>query len=281
MIIKLGEELRANRRTAIAQAKLIEVTRSEEELIFQCCSALGDNIKMIFNSATKDIDFTIAYLIWMTMIQSNYELLEEQSLIYIYPETYWKIYKHSDIQYQKSFIKNPSYELYINEKQYYVPKPDFYINGQPEDSGIYGIYYQDKLLYIGSSKGIMSRWKQHDLNFRSKKEISALYFQNYNPDKIEYKVLMDGNELKDFISKKQIKDINYLMEAIEAIYIKSLCPIYNIEGLKTDYVFKENSSILTYEQKKKINTFLTELTEHSDLNENLQSFQKLLKSKSF
>lgn len=95
----------------------------------------------------------------MTMIQSNYELLEEQSLIYIYPETYWKIYKHSDIQYQKSFIKNPSYELYINEKQYYVPKPDFYINGQPEDSGIYGIYYQDKLLYIGSSKGIMSRWK--------------------------------------------------------------------------------------------------------------------------
>lgn len=54
MIIKLGEELRTNRRTAIAQAKLIEVTRSEEELIFQCCSALGDNIKIVFNSATKD-----------------------------------------------------------------------------------------------------------------------------------------------------------------------------------------------------------------------------------
>ena len=80
---------------------------------------------------------------------------------------------------------------------------------------------------------------------------------------------MDGNELKDCMSKKQIKDINYLMKVVEAIYIKSLCPIYNIEGLKTAYVFKECSLILTYEQKKKINTFLTELTEHSDLNENL------------
>ena len=34
MIIKLGEELRTNRRTAIAQAKLIEVIRTEEELVF-------------------------------------------------------------------------------------------------------------------------------------------------------------------------------------------------------------------------------------------------------
>ena len=90
--------------------------------------------------------------------------------------------------------------------------------------GVYGIYLENNLVYIGKSSNLRQRFIQHESCIKTKKASSKMYEQlhwfysrNYN---IEIKILE-----KCCINPKVLDDL-------ETKYIHSLKPIYNQAKLK-------------------------------------------------
>ena len=90
--------------------------------------------------------------------------------------------------------------------------------------GIYGIYLEDNLVYVGKSSNLRQRFIQHESHIKTQKSSSKMYKQlhwfysrDYN---IEIKILE-----KCSISPKVLDDL-------ETKYIQCLKPIYNQAKLK-------------------------------------------------
>lgn len=57
-------------------------------------------------------------------------------------------------------LKGTCTKLFINDQSYRFPEPGFYFSNKVADltiSGVYGIYLDDELLYVGSSSDMITR----------------------------------------------------------------------------------------------------------------------------
>lgn len=108
--------------------------------------------------------------------------------------------------------------------------------------GIYGIYLEDNLVYVGKSSNLRQRFIQHEGHIKTQKSSSKMYKQlhwfysrDYN---IEIKILE-----KCSISPKVLDDL-------ETKYIQSLKPIYNQAKLKKGIPsIEETLSLFHLEEK--------------------------------
>ncbi len=108
--------------------------------------------------------------------------------------------------------------------------------------GIYGIYLEDNLVYVGKSSNLRQRFIQHESHIKTQKSSSKMYKQlhwfysrDYN---IEIKILE-----KCSISSKVLDDL-------ETKYIQSLKPIYNQAKLKKGIPsIEETLSLFHLEEK--------------------------------
>ena len=109
------------------------------------------------------------------------------------------------------------------------------------DRGIYGIYYNKELIYIGKTDvNFETRFKQHKDALISGSEVQYLYKylkeekKKYGEVSISFKPLIN---VKDF-KIENISDItNRDIEAMELALIHLYKPICNIQGVKQDYKF--------------------------------------------
>lgn len=106
------------------------------------------------------------------------------------------------------------------------------------DRGIYGIYCNNKLIYIGKTNvSFEIRFKQHKEAVESKSTTQFLYKyiiqqKEQNNAEIIMKPLVNVKELK-VKGKINNRDI----EAMELALIDLYKPICNIQGIKQDYEF--------------------------------------------
>lgn len=178
---------------------------------------------------------------WITYITSFYI---DGKIIALSPEIYWELYKGSnknfamsqmDINYNGNWYK-------LAERSYYFPQGK---------QGVYGIYYENELIYIGSSSNYIERWREHNINFRQKKvDVSKMYGMDYDADLLEYKILAES---KEFEKIPRVKTVDmWIMENVEKFLIEKYQPKFNIEGIEKQFEFKAtNMNSLKEEQVQK------------------------------
>lgn len=229
-----------------------EIVVETKCIIFTCVSTLGDQIKMIFTSPNREKYAKVAQICWSKII-TDYTLLPNNQ-VYLPPKDYWGIYKK--MAGGRELIKGTGSQLFINNIPFSFVDTDYYFNASPEiDRGVYGIYYQDILIYIGSSTDVLVRWKEHDDAFRNKSSTSSMYHANYDPDLVEYRILVSQEELNNLIPTGQAN--MWLMELIEWSYIKILQPLYNREGKSCCFNFKAQPGDLPIDYQLLVKKFLT------------------------
>ena len=108
----------------------------------------------------------------------------------------------------------------------------------PMYAGVYGIYDEDKLLYVGSATCLIERWKEHNQNFRTKSFSSKLYSAEIDPDQLIYKELISGTEIAQTCELASTS--TWLLEFAEWMYIRTLRPKYNINGKTKKFQFHPN-----------------------------------------
>lgn len=125
-------------------------------------------------------------------------------------------------------------ENFTNKKGYPARIRGTYIESNG-NYGIYGIYYEDEIVYVGmTQKGFEARWKEHmdiftgavpaPLNMR-------LYAADLDLSKIEFKELINMNEVNynGTLTYRELK-------AMELACIHMFKPKYNTCGLTKPYV---------------------------------------------
>lgn len=215
---------------------ITNIIKEEKSITYYYNSSKGDKFKFIFTGPRKETYLSIAQNAFENLIKDNYTLLPNYTL-YLTPSHYWDIYKRQD--YGKNFLTlTQNVKVYINDTLYRFVDTNYYFNIKTEKlGGVYGIYYQDKLLYIGSSvSDLKARWKEHDINFRNQIGTNKMYHQDFNPNEVEYRTLISAEEICDLIHKDWPS--GWLIEYIELIYIKIFQPLYNSEGVSKPFTFK-------------------------------------------
>lgn len=195
----------------------------------------GDKIEMQFNSPKRIVYAELAQRIWTEVI-GDYEVISAANMIFLPPITYWTIYKK--IAYGKEFLLGTGNKLLVNGNKMQFPTPKFYFETSDfVERGVYGIYLQDQLLYIGSSSNLKARWKEHDTAFRQKDRKSQMYsIYSSQANDIVYKALETDESIKMLFGLTAPS--MWIYELIEAMYIKLLDPQYNIQGKDQSFSFK-------------------------------------------
>lgn len=212
------------------------IIRDDKTITYYYNSSKGDQFKFIFRGAKKETYLSIAQRAFETLIKDNYLLLPN-NFLYLAPSDYWTIYKRWE--YGKNFITiTNNVKFYINDILYHFIDTNYYFSATKENlGGVYGIYYNNELLYIGSSvSDLQARWKEHDTNFRTRSSSNKMYQQDFNPDEIEYRSLIDLNDISNLINKQTPS--SWLIEYTELIYIQIFKPLYNSEGITKTFSFK-------------------------------------------
>lgn len=110
------------------------------------------------------------------------------------------------------------YNFYLNKRKRPHHKTDNLI-------GLYGIYIDDELVYIGkTSNSFLSRYSVHKSNLKIKKR--KMY-------SIMYQALEDGKEV--YLSPLIICDNVIKLNELEKSYIEKYQPRLNIEGIAFKY----------------------------------------------
>lgn len=168
----------------------------------------------------------------------KYYINQEEELLVFEPSIYWRIYKSSN---GKALIK---LKLYINDMKLSLPEPEYYF--RDKEAGVYGIYYKDKLLYIGSASSYIDRYYNAFKNKDGKYNIMYAN-QGINADEIEFRLLYGKEDFVELQSGAKIPEKNrkYLdavtYEMIEREMIELFKPLYNLEGKIMPYNFKSSS----------------------------------------
>lgn len=117
----------------------------------------------------------------------------------------------------------------------YCYRPAVKIEKKKRHYGVYGIYINNELVYIGMTmRDFETRWQEHIAKIKSGSD--ELYFykqlQKYDEEiKLHFKVLVDVSDKvidKSSFSEDEIKSMEYAL-------IKVLKPKYNLAGNTYDY----------------------------------------------
>lgn len=206
----------------------------------------GLNLKILFSGkvGTSNIEKYKAIWQFIATHEEKIKFLPKGNDIYIYlpPVVYWDIYKR--LEGGTTLIKKYSYTDINSGKQYYFPDPSMYFDNTFSSlnggNGIYGIYHNDQLIYIGYTvNGFQNRFDQHRENFQIKSCSSPMY-SKYDLQNIGFRELITENEIQqlfrivDPIDKEIFKLIEYCL-------ISVLQPSENREGVTTDYSMHHTS----------------------------------------
>ena len=102
--------------------------------------------------------------------------------------------------------------------------------------GIYGIYEDDKIIYIGYTKNFWQRFSCHKNCFNNKKNKSVLYSYMRKSKELGHNLKIQPIiSIKDMKVKKQITKRD--LEAMELAFITLYQPICNFQGIKAPYEF--------------------------------------------
>ena len=128
----------------------------------------------------------------------------------------------------RSFKNKKGYRAYIEGKYPIIVKDE-------SGYGIYGIYYEEELIYIGmTQKGFQSRWKEHLDVFAgivSRPSGMILYQQKMDINKIWFRKIVNVDELnyEGIVGEQELK-------AMELACISLFKPKYNVLGVRKPYV---------------------------------------------
>lgn len=182
---------------------LDEVVYDGEKGEYLCQYMLGYGKKLVSMIVVKKEDFrqfiSIVYRILSHMIP-NKKMLEKMNEI-------------------KSIVEDNTVALeYENEKEKFLLK----------DTYIYGIYKGNSLVYIGkTNRPIMLRIKEHIDGIND--GVEGFYSKMDGMSNVHFKILFESHN--GIIERE--------LEYIEKTFIEFFEPIFNIEGVKTEYEFKE------------------------------------------
>lgn len=205
---------------------------------------LGDTFVAIFSSTKKE-QYCMSFVEMMDLIDINYELYEEQSRIYLSPNIFWHIYKK--MENGKSLLTHvgtltKSYK--VNGKHYYFPTADSYFHPiesklqEDNKRGVYGIYFREDLIYIGSSsQGVLERWKEHAVNFRDHCPSNSMYkIEDF--EEIEFRLLYSDKDINEMLPYKKSYVGSATLQFVEQLLIKAYQPRYNREGITSPFVYR-------------------------------------------
>lgn len=178
-----------------------------------------------------------AILSYLTTQENNIQIIkvnETEKILMLSSEIYWKIYKK--MASGKTFINN--YCFYNEDEVYRFPEPAMYFNGTFSSyqggRGVYGIYYDSKLIYIGYTYvGFESRFNSHRKCFASHTGSSGMYYR-YDLDKIEFRELITEADIQEIFCTKNAID-KEIFQIIEYSLISVLQPIENKQGVTEPY----------------------------------------------
>lgn len=156
-------------------------------------------------------------------------------------ETYEQIY--DDLNNNKKYygIKEDTYLTKKKTVEEYVAICRGKVDSKLEDAGVYGIYVNDIIIYVGETvRSFQERFTEHYNNMQNKENKERLYSYLRNA-----KVNGDEIIMRPLITLKQLKNnsIGFThrdLLAVEYGLIQYLQPIMNIEGNFKKYRFNKN-----------------------------------------
>lgn len=166
------------------------------------------------------------------LINGCYKIIETNNgkMIYLPPENYWFIYKR--VPRGKDWLKRTSFVL-NDEKMNFCPTSFYFEDHFEEDYGVYGIKYNEEIIYIGMTKqDFEARWEQHRRAFETG-EHQKLYTLPVEVDKLEFVVLVSANDLKEQFHLEQISA--WMLQIIEYSFIQYFKPVGNVAGNVENY----------------------------------------------
>lgn len=215
-----------NNYNEVASCEFTLQTRGiEEELIFK------DNFRYFILNRRK---FDYWQELKIKLERDKWRLKE-----YIYSKTGMKKDSSSLWRYESIILhhllpqEEEDIQRYKEEVQKIIDKEREEEEEKQKLGGIYGIYEDNKLVYIGmTTRDFQKRWKEHQQKINEGSKELALYSLINKKAKIEYKVLFSRNEMKsnDEITKRDL-------QAMEFVLIQEHKPKYNFAGNTQAYVF--------------------------------------------
>ena len=181
---------------------------------------------------------------WLEVFRQNEDFLNMKQFSNFYEKKtktrkdYYSLKKYAKMILNHMIPNNNNIIFQINhkEKQKQIRKQyDEKINEIISEGGIYGIYENDELVYIGMTmRNFQIRWNEHLENIKEQTSELLLYHL-INPDnKITFKILLNK---KYMFSNSEITRRD--LEAMEFALIQEHQPKYNFAGRNQPYRFSE------------------------------------------
>ena len=148
-------------------------------------------------------------------------------------DKYCPLVKINTIQNYLSLIDK---EIKYNETDVKVEKERNKNKKLLDTGGIYGIYEDDKIIYIGQTKNFSHRFGCHKSCFNDKKNTRFLYSYMRKSKELGHNLKIQPIiSMKDMKVKQQITKRD--LEAMELAFITLYQPICNFQGVKAPYDF--------------------------------------------
>jgi hypothetical protein len=132
--------------------------------------------------------------------------------------------------------------MFINGEEHKFVSPDYYF--KDKIPAIYGIYYNDEIIYIGSSTNYTQRWGEHILGMMGAQNHWKNNPQMYSNlkdymEELEFKVLYSEEEMREIMGIDDSKFFSsYMMEYIEEKCINHYRPKYNKAGVSLPFKYR-------------------------------------------
>ena len=144
-----------------------------------------------------------------------------------------ELYLHQILPIEQINLTKPFYK-YKNKRFNNIRLIEHKVSSQiPKHYGIYGIYENDELVYIGyTTREFESRWQEHIEAIMLQKKTQYVHQQINPSSKIEFGILIDITELKT----NKILTVSDI-QSMELALIHLYQPKYNVQGVTTKYSY--------------------------------------------
>lgn len=167
------------------------------------------------------------YSYYWSLIGDNYK--KKGKNIFIPTDLYLKIISNNEFSLSgRSCLSRTIYGVNIY--------PDNTVIQEDIHYGVYGIFKDGELIYVGSTlRDFSTRFNEHKLNINMRSKELYVYSLLKETDNIEFKVMIDASELKtnSVLTRRDV-------EAMELGLIALYHPIGNVAGNKSVFKFRED-----------------------------------------
>lgn len=179
---------------------------------------------------------------WLKVLQQNKDFLDMKDFSKFYHsktnsrKDYFSLRRYLELVLNHMIPKNNNiiFNISEEEKQKDIErKKDKKINEIMTEGGIYGIYENNELVYIGMTmRNFQIRWNEHLENIKEQTDKLPLYRLIDPNNQITFKILLNK---KYMFSNSEITRRD--LEAMEFALIQEHKPKYNFSGRVQEYIF--------------------------------------------